>query len=272
MRVARARFCAPRRTATKQRGNGERLNLSLTAPCPRKLASPTAARARRLKRQPRTTGQMEERHPHTICAHHTSCPARSVSLYTPRVAPSWCRTRSSPPNLIPHAPHAYPLRSANVHYAAVQHVQPHQQNMGQKQSKQSKGAGSTKSSGQSPKVCNQRALPEIHWATQRSRGESRESAHETKKQTGSTRRWLVLICALHHTHDPRPTSFGSHLHCAAQHPYAGPVDALWKICNSESAPNMVEVTELVNAGIDVNYAVSGRDQRRGTGEGQGRVR
>ena len=144
--------------------------------------------------------------------------------------------------------------------------------MGQKQSKQSKGAGSTKSSGQSPKVCNQRALPEIHWATQRSRGESRESAHETKKQTGSTRRWLVLICALHHTPDPRPTSFGSHLHCAAQHPYAGPVDALWKICNSESAPNMVEVTELVNAGIDVNYAVSGRDQRRGTGEGQGRVR
>ena len=51
-------------------------------------------------------------------------------------------------------------------------------------------------------------------------------------------------------------------------------DALWKICASESGglipalPNMVKVTELVNAGIDVNYAVSGRDQ----GGGQARDR
>ena len=32
---------------------------------------------------------------------------------------------------------------------------------------------------------------------------------------------------------------------------------------------MVTVTELVNAGIDVNYAVSGRDKAGGAGEGQG---
>ena len=64
----------------------------------------------------------------------------------------------------------------------------------------------------------------------------------------------------------------THTHTPAA-PYTGPVDALWKICNSKSAPNMVTVTELVNAGIDVNYAVSGRDKagggRRGTG-GRGR--
>ena len=53
-------------------------------------------------------------------------------------------------------------------------------------------------------------------------------------------------------------------------PYTGPVDALWKICASESAPNMVTVTELVNAGIDVNYAVSGRDKARGQARDRGK--
>jgi hypothetical protein len=57
-------------------------------------------------------------------------------------------------------------------------------------------------------------------------------------------------------------------------------DALCKICASMTGfdalncgpKSMAKATELVNAGIDVNYAVSGRDQGGGGGEGQGRGR
>ena len=74
-----------------------------------------------------------------------------------------------------------------------------------------------------------------------------------------------MWCGLLHRHPFNPPS-------PPAAPYTGPVDALYKICASESAPDMVKATELVNAGIDVNYAVSGRDQGGGAGEGQGRGR
>ena len=62
----------------------------------------------------------------------------------------------------------------------------------------------------------------------------------------------------------------SSVHPAA--PYTGPADALWKICASSSAPDIVKVAELIVAGIDLKYTVSKVSGRTREYARRGRVR